>query len=63
MTKKHYIATAKVFERASHLEEFEDPAGFDMFCKLMYGIADVFQKDNPRFDAQRFFTACTGIPS
>ena len=54
MTRKDYVATADI------LCSFKDLIG-DQFTyhDLVDEFAAMFEADNPRFDAQRFFDACT----
>ena len=59
MTKKDYIAIANVIN-AAMWEDKADPA---TITSLVAKFAAIFAEDNPRFDAQRFFAACTASPS
>lgn len=58
LTKKHYTAIAAVF--AEQYERKADPKRRQMTVILAHALADVFEKDNPRFDRQRFIDACYG---
>ena len=55
MSRKHYTAIAG---RMSELmwKEGTDPK---TFMAAVVTIADVCEEDNPRFDRQKFYTACT----
>lgn len=46
MTRKDYEKIAKAFKEAT------EPVA------LVYLLMDVFEEDNPRFDRERFLTAC-----
>lgn len=59
MTKKNYIAIANAIN-ATMWEDKADPA---TITALIARFAAIFAEDNPRFDAQRFFAACTANPS
>lgn len=60
MTRKDYILIAKAIRDAS--EETRAVFGPDAHevgtRKVADYIADALAQDNPRFDAQRFLTAC-----
>jgi len=51
MTRKDYIATAEILKYASTKTH---PA---LFSKMVNDFAEMFAKDNPRFDANRFYSA------
>lgn len=54
MTKKHYEAIAKIF--AHHSTEYASCEAYKVItCKL---LADYFAQDNPKFNRDRFLTAC-----
>lgn len=55
MTKKDYIAIADAIKRARTGADKEERFAIDIVAD---NIADVFQKDNPRFNRQRFLEAC-----
>ena len=54
MTKKDYIKLAKL------ISEAEDGINPHILSKrrIVAGLCDILQDDNPRFDEQRFKTAC-----
>jgi hypothetical protein len=52
MTRKDYVATAEILSNYSMY--------FDkiMFQDIVNDFADMFERDNERFDAERFSVAC-----
>ena len=58
MTRKDYVTTAAILAYAS---DKTHPA---VFSKMVIDFAEMFAKDNPRFDANRFYSAANyKIPS
>ena len=56
MSRKHYIATAEVLAiERKHAATEADRRAIDNVAR---GLADVFKRDNGRFDRQRFYDAC-----
>ena len=51
MTRKDYVATAEILKFASNKTH---PA---IFSKMVNDFAEMFAKDNPRFDVTRFHEA------
>lgn len=51
MTRKDYIATAEILNYSSNKMH---PA---LFAKVVNDFAEMFAKDNPRFDVTRFHEA------
>ena len=51
MTRKDYVATAEILKYASNKTH---PA---VFSKIVNDFAEMFAKDNPRFDVNRFHEA------
>ena len=51
MTRKDYIATAKILKYAS---DKTHPA---LFSKVVVDFAVMFAMDNPNFDAKKFYSA------
>ena len=51
MTRKDYVATAEILKYASNKTH---PA---LFSKIVNDFAEMFAKDNPRFDVSRFHEA------
>ena len=51
MTRKDYVATAEILKYAS---DKTHPA---LFTKLVTDFAEMFAKDNPRFDVIKFHEA------
>ena len=60
MTKKDYEKFARMMQRLRK-EEMYDALNFAVVrCSDIEGeLAAIFLADNPRFDAERFYTACT----
>jgi hypothetical protein len=54
MTRKDYIATADI------LNDVSADIDADVFIRLVDAFADMFELDNPNFDAVRFANA-TGV--
>ena len=52
MSRTHFIAIAAV------LEAFKDRMAIDDHWQLVESLGDVCRWSNPRFDRQRFRTAC-----
>jgi hypothetical protein len=64
MTRKDYVAIAKAFQY-SYLKitpdsDDADCAHRNVWHVLRMDIANALADDNPRFDRQRFYTACEG---
>ena len=51
MTRKDYVATAEILR---YVSDKTHPA---VFSKMVVDFAEMFAKDNPRFDANRFYSA------
>ena len=51
MTRKDYVATAEILKYAS------DKAHPALFSKMVNDFAEIFAKDNPRFEVVRFHEA------
>jgi len=56
MTKKDYIAIAKVFHDCFPSSEYKHLRG--IWVELKNGIGNVFRDDNDLFDRNRFDKAC-----
>ena len=52
MTRKHYVAIAEII--ALHNEEHSN----EIITALAGHMANYFKRDNPKFDRERFLTAC-----
>ena len=52
MTRKDYVAVAEILNFAS------DKAHPALFSKIVNDFAEMFAKDNERFDVNRFHKAC-----
>jgi hypothetical protein len=62
MTRKDYVLLAKVL-RESKTGEFIDAfpvSGEEMRLDIIGRIATMLQQDNPRFNREKFITACEG---
>ena len=55
MTRKDYEAIAEIF---SAVEKERPRQEVGAILAVMRGLADYFEKDNPRFDRDRFVEAC-----
>lgn len=51
MTRKDYIATAAI------LESVKDEMPTHIHFQIVDAFAEMMEKDNPRFQTERFFTA------
>jgi len=60
MTRKDYVMIAESIKGAINYEtEFNNnKAGEDVMKKFSVALALTLQADNPRFDRDRFLTAC-----
>ena len=56
MTKKDYLAIAGIIKRLANGEEFVDRVLLTK--EIVSGLADYFACANPRFDREKFITAC-----
>jgi hypothetical protein len=54
MTRKHYIAIAGIFMHHKRCTE----SGIPPKNSIENDLADYFESDNPRFDREKFLTAC-----
>lgn len=58
MTKKDFIAVAKIIRELGQLNrDFDDEAKFTA-NRIARELAKVFKQQNPRFDTVRFLEAC-----
>jgi hypothetical protein len=53
MTRKDYVETAKI------LNQFVDNIDSHVFQDLVFEFSEWFSADNPRFDEDKFWDACT----
>ena len=53
MTRKDYVETAKI------LNLFVDEMDSKTFKDLVFEFSEWFMSDNPRFDENKFWDACT----
>jgi hypothetical protein len=53
MTRKDYVETAKI------LNQFADSIDSHVFNDLVFEFSEWFAADNPRFDEDKFYDACT----
>lgn len=58
MSKKDYEAIAEVFNEWVSFNSGEDDIDTYPAFQLSDGLANYFEKDNPRFDRERFMIAC-----
>lgn len=56
MTRKHFEAVAEVLA-AEHAIGGETPFAQSHIRNITLSLADVFSRENPRFDRPRFFVA------
>ena len=58
MTKKNYVAFADMMAELkpefNANKKYEKGARYAMYFEIMQGMCEVFEEDNPRFDAERF---------
>lgn len=54
MTRKHFEAIAALLDRERSLNNGGDGSVF----AIAEAMADLFAKENPRFDRDKFLTAC-----
>lgn len=59
MSKKHYEAIARALNNVMW-DDRSDPA---TMANVIVAVSTVCENDNPRFDRQRFYVACTDKPS
>ena len=52
MTRKDYVATSEILNKNA------DELGSNLLDTLTNQFIEMFEKDNPRFDADRFWEAC-----
>lgn len=57
MTKKHYIAIAKVIENETAGMEYNEPMAHAI-KSIAIGLCNVFAEDNAYFDDSKFLKAC-----
>lgn len=57
MTRKDYQAIAKIFDAEISVRKDTTPGALAI-KSVVYGLADIFARDNPRFDREKFYTAC-----
>ena len=58
MTKKHFIAIAKVFNANKPKPETSLTMMNELWANLREGMANVLADTNPAFDRARFLAAC-----
>ena len=58
MTRKDYQLIADVLASFSKGIDLSDKKGWTEYSALCQMMSKELAKDNPRFDASRFFTAC-----
>lgn len=55
-TRQHYVAIAEILKRAA--KEYSSSEGPYAVEQIARDLADLFKRDNPSFDRQRFLSAC-----
>lgn len=60
MTKKDYILIAEVLKKYTNAMSKVDykVTGYALVDEIILALADKLQAQNPRFDSERFLTAC-----
>ena len=59
MSRKHYIDVAKVIaDQVERTNMSVEPTRAMALENVAHELADVFMRDNSRFDRQRFYFAC-----
>ena len=56
MTKKHYEQIASILKRELELMPYSDM--YELHRNIVYALATYMEKENPRFQRERFLTAC-----
>jgi hypothetical protein len=56
MTNKHYEAVARLIHAARRLRDAG--AKYDPLDTIQFGLAGMFEEDNPRFSLEKFVKAC-----
>ena len=62
MTKREYIAVAAILNTHGKASTVSQSSANERVEGIAHDLADLFQKDNPRFDRDRFSIAA-GVPS
>ena len=63
-TKQHYEEIAKaIYESTYHVSV--EPGTYSVIDRgtFLTALCDIFERDNPRFDAYEFIDACMGVKS
>jgi hypothetical protein len=58
MTRKDYVETAKILANSRNALLTFGVDGEDIFSGLVADFAEMFEKDNERFQGERFDNAC-----
>ena len=58
MNKKDYTAIAEIIDGNKQTSDDESWDFAHLNKDLVFELADYFQKENPRFDRERFLKAC-----
>jgi hypothetical protein len=61
VTKKHFEMIAEALRWDWHDERRLSPACIEMWTRTVDRLAKVFEADNPRFDAEKFWKACREV--
>lgn len=62
MSRKHYIALAKILNSSRERLEAGGINPLFVWKEMVKALASEMQADNPAFNATKFYTAC-GLPS
>jgi hypothetical protein len=57
MSRKDYREFAEIISAEISVRR-DTPAAVEAVKSIAYSMADVFKRDNSRFDRERFYTAC-----
>ncbi len=58
MTRKDYVEVARILKQYKTTSVF-DEQDEELFADLVDNFSFMFEKDNPRFNSEKFLEACT----